>query len=106
TGGGAIYWLFLEQTSRHFIGVAPGSSAFAQQFVDAALKLTLLDLALSQPFVEVIDRSVRCHDPEGEADLVGLPPDQLGEEGAALACNGQVHFLWQFDGLVELDAGA
>ena len=31
-------------------------SAFAEQLVDAALKLALLDLALAQPFVEIVNR--------------------------------------------------
>ena len=62
--------------------------ALAQQFVDAALKLALLDFAPAQPFVEIADGGIRGHYPEGEADLVGLPPDQPCKIGAALARNG------------------
>ena len=69
--------------------------ALVQQFVDAALKLALLDFAPAQPFVEIADGGIRRHYPEGEADLVGLPPDQPCEIGTALVRKGQVPLLGQ-----------
>ena len=80
--------------------------ALVQQFVDAALKLALLDFAPAQPFVEIADGGIRGHYPEGEADLVGLPPDQPCKIGAALVRNGQVPLLGQPCRRIDLDAGA
>ena len=77
-----------------------------QQFVDAALKLALLDFAPSQPFVEIADGGIRGHYPEGEADLVGLPPDQPCKIGTALVRNGQVPLLGQPCPRIDFDAGA
>src|SRR5260370_11587851 len=81
-------------------------SAFAQQFVDPALKLPLLDLAAAQSLVEVTDGGVGRHHAKGEPNFVGLAPDQPGQERTAFARNGQGNLLRQFCGRIELDAGA
>ena len=73
---------------------------------DAALKLALLDFAPAQPFVEIADGGIRGHYPEGEADLVGLPPDQPCKIGTALVRNGQVPLLGQPCRRIDFDAGA
>src|SRR5689334_19300793 len=81
-------------------------SPLADQFLDAALELALLDLAAAQPFVEVARRRVRHHGAEGKADAARLAPDHLGEERAALARDAQADLFREPCGLVDLDAGA
>jgi len=51
-------------------------SAFARQFLDTALKLTLFLFAAAQPLVEIggCRKARRRHCPELEADPAGLPP--------------------------------
>src|SRR5215831_15076926 len=66
-------------------------SAIAEQLVDAALQLLLLLFAAAQPRIEVALGRVANHGAEGEANAVGLAPDQMGEKGASLARNLQVH---------------
>ena len=81
-------------------------SAVAEQVLDAALKLTLLDLALAQPFIEIGDGLGRGVG-KGKADKIVAPPDHLGEEGAALARDAQRYlFAGKLDDVAEFDAGA
>src|SRR6266404_6009014 len=87
-------------------------SAFAQQFVDAALKLTLLDLALAQPLLDVGDgqfgRGLRA---EGDTDEIVAPPDDFGQEGTTFSRDPQRHplrhpLLGQLDDVAEFEARA
>ncbi len=64
-------------------------SAFAEQFVDAALKLPLLDFALAQPLLQIGNRRGRRFAAEGKADEIIAPPHHLGEEGAAFPCDAK-----------------
>src|SRR5258707_2086201 len=87
--------------------VTPWASALAQEFVDAALELALLDLASPQPFREIGDRLGRAFRPEGDADKIVAPPDHLGKEGAALARDAQRELLFrQLEVIAEFDGCA
>src|ERR1700686_3134004 len=83
-------------------------SAFAQEFVDAALQLALFLLAPAQPLLDVGDRQLKGSlRAEGDADEVVAPPDHPGEEGAALAGDRQRHLLpGQPDDIAELEMRA
>src|SRR2546421_4709261 len=83
------------------------ASALAEQVVDAALELALLDLALAQPFREIGNGLGRAFRPEGNADKIVAPPDYLGQEGAALARDAQRELLFgQLDVIAEFDGRA
>ena len=83
------------------------ASALAEQFVDAALELALLDLAFPQPFREIGDRLGRAFRPEDDADEIVAPPDHLGEKGAALARDAQRELLFrQLEIIAEFDGRA
>ena len=88
-------------------GAPRGRSALAEQFVDAALELALLDLAFAQPFLEIGDRLGRVFRPECDADKIVAPPDHFGKEGAALARDAQRELLFrQLDVIAEFDGRA
>src|ERR1700761_4597338 len=82
------------------------SSAFAQQFVDAALQLALFRFALAQPLIEIgFWKSRRVG--ERHADEIVTEPDHLGQERASLARDGQRQLLpGKPGGFSEFDAGA
>jgi hypothetical protein len=63
-------------------------SAFADQFADAALKLTLLLFALTQSSSEIGAGKVVFRT-ECDADKIVAPPDDPGEEAAAFSRDGQ-----------------
>jgi hypothetical protein len=81
-------------------------SVLTQQFVDTTLELALFLLALAQPRVEIALVAIRDHGAEGEPEPVGLAPDDPGEEGAALAGDGQLDLVGQSCRGAEFDAGA
>jgi NAD(P)H dehydrogenase (quinone) len=82
-------------------------SAIAQQFLDAALQLALLDFALAQPLIEIGDGFGRAFRPEGNADKIVAPPDHFGQERAALARDAQRYLLFrQRDDIAEFDGRA
>src|SRR5690349_20803028 len=80
-------------------------SAFAEQFLDATLKLAFLGLAPAEPDVEIVYGRIRHHGLEGQPDAVSLPPDHLREIGAALAGDRHPHLVGDFGRGLEFDAG-
>jgi hypothetical protein len=75
--------------------------ALVQQFLNASLKLALLDFAAAETLVEIAHGGIRSHHAQEEADVVGLPPRQTRDVGAARARDCHVHSLWQIRGTVE-----
>jgi len=83
-------------------------SAVAQKFFDAALQLPLFLFALAQPLLEIGDRQFgRGIRAESNADKIVAPPDDPGEEGAALSRDRQRYSLFrELDDVAEFEVGA
>jgi hypothetical protein len=93
--------------SRPFSMARVAASAFAEQIVDLSLQLALLDLASAQPLPEIGNRLGRGFRPEGDTDEIVAPPDDLGQERAALARDAQRELLSrQLDIIAEFDGRA